>query len=69
MNSVKLQDTKVIHRNLLHIYALTTSCHKEVFRKQSHLQPCQIEWKKPTQGCKRPVCKTLIKEIEGYINR
>lgn len=34
MNLVKLQDTKLIHRNLLHSYTLTM---KEKLRKQSYL--------------------------------
>ena len=29
MNLVKLQDTKLIHRNLLHFYTLTTKGQKE----------------------------------------
>ena len=37
MNSVKLQATKLIHRNLLHSYILTTKDHKEKLRKQFHL--------------------------------
>ena len=37
MNSVKLQDTKLIYRNLLHFYTLATNYHKEKLRKQSHL--------------------------------
>ena len=38
MNSVKLQDTTFIYRNLFHIYALITNYQKETLRKQSHLQ-------------------------------
>ena len=37
MNSVKLQDTKFIHRNLSHFYILTMKVQKEELRKQSHL--------------------------------
>ena len=37
MNLVKLQDTKLIHRNLLHSYTLTTKDQKVQLRKQSHL--------------------------------
>ena len=36
--SAKLQDTKLIHRNLLHFYALTMNYKKEKLRKQSHLE-------------------------------
>ena len=38
MNLVKLQVTKLIHRNLLHFYILTMKDHKEKFKKQFHLQ-------------------------------
>ena len=38
INSVKLKDTKLIYRNLLHFYTLTTNYRKEKLRKQSHLQ-------------------------------
>ena len=34
---VKLQDTKLIHRNLLHFYTLTTKDQKEKLRRQPHL--------------------------------
>ena len=37
MNLVKLQVTKLIHRNLLHFYSLTTKDQKEKFKKHSHL--------------------------------
>ena len=33
MNLVKLQDTKLIYRNLLHFYTLTTNYQKEKLRK------------------------------------
>ena len=32
MNSIKLQDIKLIHRNLLHFYTLKTKDHKEKLR-------------------------------------
>ena len=35
--SAKLQDTKLIHRNQLHFYILTTKDHKEKLGEQSHL--------------------------------
>ena len=41
MNSVKLQDTKLIHRNLLHSYTLTMKDQKEKLRKPSHLSSRQ----------------------------
>ena len=37
MNLVKLKDTKLTHRNLLHIYTLTTIYQKAKIRKQSNL--------------------------------
>ena len=35
MKLVKSKDTKLIHRNLLLFYTLTTKCQKEKLRKQS----------------------------------
>ena len=37
MNLVKLQDTKLIHRNLLHSYTQKMKDQKEKLWKQSHL--------------------------------
>ena len=37
MDAVKLQDTKVIYRNQLHLDTLTANSLKEIFKKQSHL--------------------------------
>ena len=34
---LKLQDTKLIHRNLLHSYILIMKDQKEKLRKESHL--------------------------------
>ena len=39
----KLQDTRLIYKNLLHLYMLTISYQKEKLRKQSHLQLHQKE--------------------------
>ena len=36
VNLAKLQDTKSIHRNLLHLYILTMKNQKEKLRSQSH---------------------------------
>ena len=46
MNSVKLQDTKPIHRNNLHSYTLTMKNQKVKLRNQSHLplQPRRIKY-------------------------
>ena len=38
-----LQDTKSIHKNLLHFYTLTTNYQKKKLRKQFHLQLHQKE--------------------------
>ena len=35
MNPVKLHNTKLLYRNLLHFYTLTMNYQKEKFRKQS----------------------------------
>ena len=43
MNLVRLQDTKLMHRNLLHFYALTKKDQKEKLRKQFHLPSQQNE--------------------------
>ena len=43
MNFIKLQDTKLIYRNLLHFYALTMTYLEEKLRKQSHLHSHQKE--------------------------
>ena len=49
---VKLQDIKLIYRNLLYLYTLTMKEQKERLRKQSHLtlqqQQQQISRNKPT---------------------
>ena len=43
MNSIKLQDTKLIHRNLSHFYTLTIKEQREKLKKQSHLPSHQKE--------------------------
>ena len=42
-NLANLQDKKLIHRNLLHFYALTMKDQKGKLRKQSHLPSCPKE--------------------------
>ena len=37
MNLVKLEDAKLIHRNLFHFYVLSVKDQKDKLRKQSHL--------------------------------
>ena len=41
MNLVKLQDTKLIHRNIVHAYILAMRHQKEKLSKQSHLPPAK----------------------------
>ena len=74
---VKLQVTKLIHRNLLHFYIPTTKDQKEKFRKQFHL-PSQTNKQtnkpknklpKQTKDLYSANCKTLVKEIEEDTNR
>ena len=43
MNSVKFQDTKLIHTNQLNFYILTKKDQKEKLGKQSHLPLHQKE--------------------------
>ena len=43
MNLTKLQDTKLIHRNLLHSYTLTMKDQEKKLKKQSHLPLQQKE--------------------------
>ena len=73
INSVKLQHTKLIHRNHLHSYTLTMKYQKETLRKQSHLpshQENKIPKNKPAQRFLRPEnYKTLLKEIKDCTNR
>ena len=67
MNSVKLQDTKLIHSNLLHMYEITTKDKKEKVRIQSHLsshQKDKISRNKPAKGGKRSVLQKLYNDDE-----
>ena len=47
MNLVKLQVTKLIHRNQLHFYILTMKDQKQKFKKLFHLPSHQKKKKKP----------------------
>ena len=76
MNLVKLQDTKLMHRNLLHSYTLTIKDQKEKLRKHSHppLQKKGIKYlglNLPTEvkDLYSENYKTLIKEIKDDTNR
>ena len=64
MNSVKLQDTKLIHRDLLHFCTLTMKDQKQKLWKQAHL-PLH----KTCQGIDLPkdpkkIYKRLTKEMK-----
>ena len=74
-NSVKLQDTKATYKNMLHIFTPTTIYLKRKSRKQSHLQQHQrikyleINLTKKVKDLYTEKHKTLMKEIEEYINK
>ena len=75
MNLVKLQDAKLIHRNLLHLYTLTMKDQKGKLRKQSHLPSHQkekylgVNLPKKTKDPYSENYKMLMKEIEDDTNR
>ena len=74
MNLVRLQDTKLMHRNLLHSYTLMMKNLKEKLRKHSHL-PLQckeylgINLPKETKDLYAENYETLMKEIKDDTNR
>ena len=60
MNLVKLQDTKLMHKNLFHSYTLTMKDQKEKLKEQFHLslqQNNEISRNKPTLWGKRPILR------------
>ena len=74
MNSVKLQDTKSINRNLWHFYIQIASYHSEKLGKQCHLEMHQnnkILRNKFNQGVKdAETYKTMMKKLkETHMNR
>ena len=74
MNLVSLQDTKLIHRNFLHLYTLTTKDHKEKLRKQSNLPSKRIKYvrislPKEAKDLYSENYKVLMKEIKEETNR
>ena len=75
MNSVKLQDTKSIYKNLLRFYMLIMNYQKEKLRKQSHLQLHKknkylgINLTKETKDLYTENYKTLKKEIKEDTNK
>ena len=75
MNLVRLKDTKVIHRTLLHLYILTMKNQKEKLGKQSHLlialkriKYLVIHLLKETEGLYSENYKMLMKEIKEDTN-
>ena len=71
MSSMKLQDTRLIHENLLFFYPLIMNYQKEKAKNQSCLKSHQKRTKYlgiNLQGGERPILwkkyKTLMKEIE-----
>ena len=58
MNLIKLQDTKLIHRNSFHSHTLTTKNQKEKLRKQPHSKS-KIPRNKSTSRDKRLICRKL----------
>ena len=74
MNLVKVQDTKLMHRNLRHFYTLTTNNQREKLRKQFHLQFIKknkipaINLPKELKEVYLEKYKVLMKEIEEDSN-
>ena len=72
MNLVKLQDTKLIHRNIVHAYILAMRHQKEKLRKQFHLPPAkkkrikylEINLPREAKDLYTENCKILMKEIK-----
>ena len=76
MNLVKLQDTKLMHRNLLHSYTLMMKNLKVELRKHSHLPLQQkkikylgINLPRETKDLYAENYKKLMKEIKDDTNR
>ena len=71
MNSIKLQDTKIIHRNLLHSHTLTMKDQKKKLGKESHLPIKYLGTKLPKEakGLYSENYKTLMEEIKDDTNR
>lgn len=66
MNPVKLQNTILIYRNFLHVYALTVKCQKE--RKKKKKTKLRINIPNEVNGLYSDNYKTLIEEIDDSIN-
>ena len=75
MNSVKLQDIKLIHRNLMHFYIETMKDQKEKLKKnliyhtiKKNIIP-RDKLPKEAKDLYSENCKTLMKEIKDDPNR
>ena len=75
MNSVKLQDIKVIHRNLMHFYIVTMKDQKEKLKKnliyhtiKKNIIP-RDNLSKEAKGLYSENYKTLMKDIKDDPNR
>ena len=75
MNSAKLQDTKLIHRNLSLLYTIAAQDQKKKLRKkiQLHIATKRIKYlginlPKETKHLCSENYKMLMKEIEGDTN-
>ena len=67
INSKTLQDTRLIHRNLLHLYILIMRYQKEEVKILSHLISHQkINLTKDVKDLYSENYKTLMKEIEEH---
>ena len=76
MNSVKLQNTKLIHGNLLHFYTLKKKDQKEKLRKKisftitsKRIKYLGINLLKEAKDLYSKNYKMLMKEIEDDTNR
>ena len=73
MNSVNLQDTKLIYRNLLHFYTLTTNYQKDKLISftsvSKRIKYLGIHLTKEVKDLYREHCKTLTKETEDKTNK
>ena len=74
MNLVKLQDTKLMHRNLLHSYTLTTKDQKEIketvtFTIATKIKYLGINLPKEVKDLYSENYKTMMKEIRDDKSR
>ena len=69
MNLVKLQVTKLIHRNLLHFYTLMTKDQKEKLRKQSHLPGClETCWAGPRPSYPQLLLRQVTAVVDATVH-